>query len=293
MKLTFLLPIIMSLAVFSNIASAEDRGHNKHHKRPNAHEHTKSKTDRIKRKNIIYENGAVLPQNSAVRNKHRANKNSTSNKRNKDLRRQDVYKSNLNKNRKVLPKHRVAKHKQKVRQAIVSRNLKDKRDKRFRKRAIYRTGARIHKSPRNGRTLRFGGLSFIFSSGLYYQHLNNAYTVVRPPIGLKIRYLPNGFEDLFINGNHYYFYQGIYYIATGAYYQVVEEPFNDTVSSSINQANKEQQNEEFELGQRYSTLPEGSQLVVINGDQYFKYQDIYFLPQSSDSSVDYLAVKLD
>lgn len=258
MKLTFLLLIIMSLTVLPNIASAEDRDNKKHHKRPAVHQHIKSKTNRITRKHVIYENGAILPQNRAARNKHRATR-----------------------------------HKQKVRQAIASRNLKHKRDLRFSKRATYRAGTRLHKSPINGRILRFGGLSFIFSSGLYYQHLNNAYTVVRPPIGLKIRYLPNGFERLLIDGKHYYFFQGIYYIAVGAYYQVVEEPFSGTTSLSIIQANKEQQNSDFELGQRYSLLPKGAELVIVNEEQYFKYRDIYFLPQSSDSGVDYLAVKLD
>ncbi|MEL0659947.1 DUF6515 family protein [Psychromonas arctica] len=307
MKLTFLLAIIMSFFVSLSISSAENRDNKKHHNRPSVHKHLESKKNRVVRKPIIYENGSVLPKNRAVRNKENrqsnkkaiAHKNSKSNINRKIHNRTD-YKRNLNKNRStiktsVLPPNAAVRNKQKAKRLIAAKKLKSQRSKGFRKRATYKTGLRSHKLPRNGRRLRFAGLSFIFSSGLYYRHLNNGYTVVHPPVGLKIRYLPQGFEDIFIHGIHYYFFQGIYYIANGGYYEVVEEPSSDTAALPVIDETQyeQQQSDYFELGQRYSVLPEGAELVVVNGEQYFKFQDIYFLPQSSDNDVNYLAVKLD
>jgi len=296
MKLTFFLPVILSLAVFPSIGSAENRDNHKHHKRPSAHKNIGSKADRVKRKPIIYqENGSVLPKNRAVRNKENRqrnkktirHKNSQANIQNGIEHKRNIHKKRSKIKTSVLPPNAAVRNKQKAKRLIAAKHLKAKRDKRHRKRAVYKSGLRLHKSPRNGLRLRFGGLSFIFSSGLYYRHINNGYTVVHPPVGLKIRYLPHGFEDVFINGIHYYFFHGIYYIANGVYYQVVDEPVIDETAYEI------QKNDDFELGQRYSSLPEGAQLIVINGEQYFKYQNIYFLPQSSDNNVDYLAVKLD
>ncbi|GAC22318.1 hypothetical protein GMES_0003 [Paraglaciecola mesophila KMM 241] len=43
----------------------------------------------------------------------------------------------------------------------------------------------------------------------------------------------------------------------------------------------------------YDSLPQGAEPVSQNGQQYFKYRDIYFLPQSSNAGVHYLAVKLN
>lgn len=307
MKLTFLLAIIMSFFVSPSISSAENRDNKKHHNRQSVHKHLESKKNRVVRKPIIYEKGSVLPKNRAVRNKEdrQSNKKAIAHKNskiniNRNIHHRNVHKRNISQNRSqiktsVLLSNAAVRNKQKAKRLIAAKKLKSKRSKSFRKRAIYKAGLRSHKLPRNGRRLRFAGLSFIFSSGLYYRHLNNGYTVVHPPVGLKIRYLPQGFEDIFIHGIHYYFFQGIYYIANGGYYEVVEEPSSDTTSLSISDeaAYINELHDDFELGQHYSLLPKGAQLVVINGEQYFKFQDIYFLPQSFDNGVHYLAVKLN
>ncbi|WP_025565216.1 DUF6515 family protein [Psychromonas sp. SP041] len=303
MKLAFLLPIVISLImVFPSISSAESRDNKKHQKRSFVHKKIESKTDKITRKRLLYGSSTVLPKNRAARHKENRldKKNAIRHKNSKTYVNRNIHTRAVQKNRStiktsVLPPNKAVRNKQKAKRLIAAKNLKTKRSKSFRKRAIYKIGLRSHKLPRNGRRLSFGGLSFIFSSGLYYRYLNNGYTVVHPPVGLKIRYLPHGFENLFVNGHHYYFFQGIYYITAGAYYQVVEAPFNDTTTLSVTDETQyeQQQSDYFELGQRYSVLPEGAELVVVNGEQYFKYQNIYFLPQSSDNDVDYLAVKLD
>lgn len=169
------------------------------------------------------------------------------------------------------------------------------------KRVVYKTGAVLRKKPVNGIALRFGGVSFLFNNGLYYRHLDKGYTVVRPPIGLKISLLPKGYERIIIMGSSYYFFQGIYYVYDAGNYRVIDEPASFVTSSNnslnanviISQDEVIDENLSFQLGKAYSALPQGAQSVIVNGQQYFKYEDVYFLPQSSNNTVHYLAVKLE
>ncbi|XQW85119.1 DUF6515 family protein [Thalassotalea piscium] len=169
------------------------------------------------------------------------------------------------------------------------------------KRVVYKTGAVLRKKPVNGIALGFGGVSYIFNNGLYYRHLDKGYTVVRPPIGLKISLLPKGYERIIIMGSSYYFFQGIYYVYDAGYYRVIDEPASLVTSSNsssianviISQDEGLAENLSFQLGKAYSALPQGAQPVIVNGQQYFKYEDVYFLPQSSNNTVHYLAVKLE
>ena len=48
----------------------------------------------------------------------------------------------------------------------------------------------------------------------------------------------------------------------------------------------------YDLGQTYDTLPISAEAVTINDQQYFKYQDIYFLPQINGDEIKYLAINL-
>nr|WP_176372532.1 hypothetical protein [Pseudoalteromonas sp. A601] len=60
----------------------------------------------------------------------------------------------------------------------------------------------------------------------------------------------------------------------------------------VNKAVKVESDNSYELGQTYDTLPITAEAVTINEQQYFKYQDIYFLPQINDDEVKYLAINL-
>ena len=102
-------------------------------------------------------------------------------------------------------------------------------------------------------------------------------------------------------GSSYYFFQGIYYVYEAGNYRVIDEPASFVTSSNnssnanviISQDEVNAENLSFQLGKAYSALPQGAQSVIVNGQQYFKYEDVYFLPQSSNNTVHYLAVKLE
>lgn len=198
----------------------------------------------------------------------------------------------------VLPNISFAQNKDTLQYKVVQQHQNKPRAPAVNKRVVYKTGAVIRKAPTNGLALRFGGVSFIFNEGLYYRHVNQVYTVVRPPVGLRVSYLPNGYEHIIIKGRPYYFLQGIYYVFDNGDYRVIEEPISDDTDSDspsqiLVQSVETASNTSFQLGKAYDSLPQGAQSVLVNDQQYFKYHDIYFLPQSSGNSVYYLAVKLE
>ncbi|MGY0590840.1 MAG: DUF6515 family protein [Paraglaciecola chathamensis] len=175
------------------------------------------------------------------------------------------------------------------------------------KRVVYKTGAVVQRAPAKGVSLRFGGLSFIFHDGLYYRHYKQGYKVVRPPVGLTVRYLPAGYERIVARGLTYYFAQGIYYVFEDGAYRVINEP-SDTliyqddvynaggstiVAHSVESQQYANQTSGFVLGKTYGSLPPSAKLVTVSDQQYFQYRDIYFLPQSAGGDVRYLALKLN
>ena len=197
-------------------------------------------------------------------------------------------------------------HKTVIRQTVVHAPAVHKPGVRkpvLKKRVVYKTGALVRNVPVNSISLRFGGVSFVFHDGLYYRHVKQGYKVVRPPVGLRVNHLPAGYERLVMRGSTYYFAQGIYYVFEDGAYRVIDEPAylddeyvtedNSVVANSLEYQQSTAISTGYELGKAYDSLPKGAEPVSKDGQQYFKYYDIYFLPQSSNAGVHYLAVKLD
>lgn len=151
----------------------------------------------------------------------------------------------------------------------------------------YRQNRFINHLPRSSASIRFNGISFTFNDGLYYRKAKRGYHVVKPPRGLRINTLPRNYRHFKHHNTTYYTYQNVYYIADNNGYTVVDEP-----KIVVNQAIKVGNTKNYDLGQTYDTLPISAEAVTINEQQYFKYQDIYFLPQVSGDEVKYLAINL-
>lgn len=151
----------------------------------------------------------------------------------------------------------------------------------------YRPGRYFSNIPRNSASIRFNGISFTFSNGIYYRKAKSGYHVVKPPRGLRIRSLPKHYSYFTRYNTTYYTYQNVYYVADNNGYTVVDAP-----EVLVNKAVKVENANNYELGQTYDTLPITAEAVTINEQQYFKYQDIYFLPQISGDEVKYLAINL-
>ncbi|GAA58182.1 hypothetical protein P20652_0033 [Pseudoalteromonas sp. BSi20652] len=151
----------------------------------------------------------------------------------------------------------------------------------------YKQNRFINHLPRNSASIRFNGISFTFNDGLYYRKAKRGYHAVNPPRGLRISALPRNYRHFKRHNTSYYTYQNVYYIEDNNGYIVVDEP-----KIPLNRAIKVDNVNNYSLGQTYDSLPLTAEAVIVNSQQYFKYGDIYFLPQISGDEIKYLAIKL-
>ncbi len=147
----------------------------------------------------------------------------------------------------------------------------------------YAPGHRLHILPREAIAIRHRGVEYRYHAGIYYRHMGDDYSVVLPPPGLIIHSLPSHPDTLFFDAETYYVVEGVYYQRSGNNYVIVEAPISGAQASS----------ESYEASKHYSALPDGAKPVKIENTQYFAYGGLFFLPQSSDGQVTYLAVKLN
>ncbi|WP_299004438.1 DUF6515 family protein [uncultured Shewanella sp.] len=129
--------------------------------------------------------------------------------------------------------------------------------------------------------------NYYFYNGFYYRSIRGEYQVVASPRGARIKALPAGYRRIVIGAIPYFVFEGTFYRYQESTrdYMVVDEPHsNDEVIQVSGQ---------YIAGEVYSQLPEHTEPVKKNGMQYFKYGSLYFLPQVTNGSVVYLAVKFN
>jgi hypothetical protein len=84
------------------------------------------------------------------------------------------------------------------------------------------------------------------------------FVVARPPLGVRIEYLPAHYEQRYIGGSPYFYYDDVYYqpdfAASGLHYTVVECPIGGTLVR----------------------LPEHHQIVTVDGITFYKVGPAYY-----------------
>lgn len=141
----------------------------------------------------------------------------------------------------------------------------------------HRPGYTIHTLPRLAVTLAIGGLLFYYADGIYYRHATSGFIVATPPVGVVITTLPVGYTVFVLGGLTYYYYADVYYVwdSYRGGYRVVEAPLD--VST-------------YQPGEIVYTLPDGATSVTINGVQYYRYNNIYFMQTVQGNRVVYVVV---
>jgi hypothetical protein len=109
---------------------------------------------------------------------------------------------------------------------------------------------------------------YYYDQGVYYEPSNGGYSVVPPPIGAVVGYLPQGYETTMVGNDTYYYYGGAFYISNGQGYQVVPAPPGAVIIQ----------------------LPVGAVEQPINGETYLVYNNTYFQPISQDGQDAYEVV---
>jgi hypothetical protein len=95
----------------------------------------------------------------------------------------------------------------------------------------------------------------------YYHYYHGYYnTYYWPRIGFSIGFLPYGYYPFYYGDYEYYYSDGLYYQYDNNQYTVVEPP----------------------VGAEITTLPDKAQSIVINGQQYYELNGVYYLPITKD-----------
>ena len=127
----------------------------------------------------------------------------------------------------------------------------------------------ISASPRAG---TFGGSTYRTSpqlayGGSYwgnhgYYHYNQGYynSFYLSRLGYSCGYLPYGYFPFYYGDSQYYFSDGLFYAYDNNQYTVVEPP----------------------VGAEIAVLPDKAQSIVINGQQYYEMNGVYYEPYTKD-----------
>ncbi|MDB5139731.1 MAG: hypothetical protein JWR12_1647 [Mucilaginibacter sp.] len=95
-----------------------------------------------------------------------------------------------------------------------------------------------------------------------YYHFNHGYygSYYSPRLGFACAVLPYGYYPFYYGDYQYYFSDGLFYTYDNSSYTVVEPP----------------------IGAEITTLPEKAQSIVINGQQYYELNGVYYQPVTKD-----------
>ncbi len=106
-----------------------------------------------------------------------------------------------------------------------------------------------------GRGGYYGNYNLGHYGGYFY---NRGYygSLYYPWLGFNFGFLPYGYYSFYWGGYPYYYYDGFYYTYNNEQYTVVEPP----------------------IGAAINKLPSGAQSIVINGQQYYEKNGVYYQP---------------
>jgi len=106
------------------------------------------------------------------------------------------------------------------------------------------------------------GNSGYWSSHSYYYNTHGYYkTYYMGRLGYTCRVLPYGYYPFFWGDYQYFFCDGLFYTYADDEYTVVEPP----------------------VGAEVTSLPDNAQSIVINGQQYYECNGVYYLPVTKDN----------
>jgi hypothetical protein len=146
---------------------------------------------------------------------------------------------------------------------------------------VYRPGGIVRNTSPNAAGVRTGNYGYpqrtgVVGNGAYrtaprvssywgthgYYHFNHGYytTYYLARLGYTCRILPYGYYPFFWSDSQYFFCDGLFYTYANDEYTVVEPP----------------------VGAEVTTLPDNAQSIVINGQQYYECNGVYYQPVTKD-----------
>ena len=110
-----------------------------------------------------------------------------------------------------------------------------------------------------------------YDSGVYYTQSSGGYTVVNPPTNIVVNTLPEGAENITLDGASYLYFGGAFYVKENGKYRVIDAPDGAVITN----------------------IPEGAEEEEIGGENYVVYNYTYFKPFSQNGKDMYQVVAME
>ncbi|MCW8126070.1 DUF6515 family protein [Microbulbifer halophilus] len=139
--------------------------------------------------------------------------------------------------------------------------------------------------------LAVGGRPYYYHSGHFYRPAPTGYRVVTAPLGASVTSLPGSAVRVETGSGIYYRYASAYYRWRPASrsYAVVPPPAGTPVAATKAAPTRASG---YNPGQVVEDLPTGYTAEIINGVQYYRYGDDYFMPTQRDGREVYVVVRI-
>ncbi|WP_288131718.1 DUF6515 family protein [Microbulbifer sp.] len=141
-----------------------------------------------------------------------------------------------------------------------------------------------------------GGRPYFYGGGYFYRPGPRGYVTVSAPLGAAVVTLPASAVRVQVGGFTYYQYGDAYYQwqPHASRYVVVPAPtgVTTTTTTTTTTTSTAPVGAGFNPGQVVETLPTGYTAEVINGVQYYRYGDRYFMPTQRDGREVYVVVQI-
>jgi hypothetical protein len=106
----------------------------------------------------------------------------------------------------------------------------------------------------------FYGPAYWRNSGYYHYHHGYYGTYYAPRLGFSIGFLPYGYYPFYYGDDEFFYSGGLFYQYDNNEYTVVEPP----------------------VGAEVNSLPSNAQSIMINGEQYYEADGVYYQPITKD-----------
>ncbi|MHB8091188.1 MAG: DUF6515 family protein [Syntrophales bacterium] len=93
-------------------------------------------------------------------------------------------------------------------------------------------GQIVREIPRNRHAVTYRGARYYFYDGAWYRPNGGRFTVIAPPIGLFVSFLPPYYATIWVGGVPYYYANEVYYTHYADGYRVVDPPTENAVSQT-------------------------------------------------------------
>jgi len=123
-----------------------------------------------------------------------------------------------------------------------------------------RIGANGSTNYRTIPTIGYGGTGYWGNHGYNYHNHGYYNSYYRPRLGFSIGVLPYGYYPFYFGDYQYFYSDGLFYEYDNSQYTVVEPP----------------------IGAQVTALPDKAQSIVINGQQYYELNGVYYRPVTKD-----------